>query len=144
MIDPESIGLLFENAKSGTDAENAEIVLDLLSFSYRIVFTQSPSFHGNPYQELAKALIKAPTEPTQEGLPQRLAFIEAALKHLQVDGVVIAEQSFCDPDQFEVPAILAITEKEKIPIVRLPLDPEFSDRARLEGRLQSFLETITK
>lgn len=142
MIDPEVFALLFENAKTDTAAENAEIVLDLLSFSFKSVFTQSPSLQGDPYKELAKALLSTPTEPTQEGLSHRLAFLDQLLGNLRIDGIILAEQSFCDPDQFETPAIIELAAKTKIPIVRLPLDPEFSDRSRIEGKLQSFLETL--
>ena len=42
-----------------------------------------------------------------------------------------------------LPELQKLAEKAKIPAVRLPLDPEFSDQARLEGRIQSFLETLS-
>lgn len=143
MIDPEGIGTLFANAKEGSEIETAEIVFDLLSFTFRTIFTPSPSLQGDPFQELARSLLAAPAEPTQEGLPQRMNFIEALFKKIKIDGIIVCEQSFCDPDQFEVPELLKIANKMKISTVRLPLDPEFSDRARLEGRIQSFLETLS-
>jgi benzoyl-CoA reductase/2-hydroxyglutaryl-CoA dehydratase subunit BcrC/BadD/HgdB len=33
-------------------------------------------------------------------------------------------------------------EEVGVPTVKLPLDSELSDRARIEGRIQTFLETI--
>lgn len=143
MIDPEGIAVLFENAKTSADIESVEIVMDLLSFTYRTVFTSSPSLQGNPFQELAQSILSAPAEPTQEGLPNRLQFLRHVFDQFKIDGLIICEQSFCDPDQFEVPDMLKLAEKKKIFTVRLPLDPEFSDQARIEGRLQSFLETLT-
>jgi benzoyl-CoA reductase/2-hydroxyglutaryl-CoA dehydratase subunit BcrC/BadD/HgdB len=143
MIDPEGIAVLFENAKISAEIEEAEIVLDLLSFSFRTVFHAPPNLQGNPFQELAQSILSAPPEPTQEGLPERLHFLEKLLDTLAIDGLIIGEHSFCDPDQFEIPDILKIAKKKKVLTVRLPLDPEFSDRTRLEGRLQSFLETLS-
>jgi benzoyl-CoA reductase/2-hydroxyglutaryl-CoA dehydratase subunit BcrC/BadD/HgdB len=64
------------------------------------------------------------------------------LTKLSIDGLIICEQSFCDPDQFEAPSLEAAASEVNVPSVRLPLDPEFSDRARLEVRIQSFLETL--
>jgi benzoyl-CoA reductase/2-hydroxyglutaryl-CoA dehydratase subunit BcrC/BadD/HgdB len=143
MVDPEGIAVLFENAKTSADIESAEIVLDLLSFTYRTVFVSSPSLRGNPFHELAESILSAPAEPTQEGLFNRLQFLKHVIARFKIDGLIICEQSFCDPDQFEVPDMLKLAEKAKVLTVRLPLDPEFSDRARIEGRLQSFLETLS-
>jgi benzoyl-CoA reductase/2-hydroxyglutaryl-CoA dehydratase subunit BcrC/BadD/HgdB len=92
---------------------------------------------------MAQSILTAPAEPTQEGLNARLAFLEQVFTKLNIGGLILCEQSFCDPDQFEVPDTLKLAEKKKVLSVRVPLDPEFSDRARLEGRIQSFLETLT-
>ncbi len=143
MVDPEGIALHFENAKINADLEEIEITFDLLSFTFRTTFMKAPNLQGNPFLEMAQSLLTAPAEPTQEGLQKRLQFLEQVFDKLQITGLILCEQSFCDPDQFEVPDTLKLAEKKKIPTVRVPLDPEFSDRARLEGRLQSFLETLS-
>jgi benzoyl-CoA reductase/2-hydroxyglutaryl-CoA dehydratase subunit BcrC/BadD/HgdB len=54
----------------------------------------------------------------------------------------VCEQSFCDPDEFESPSLERAAEEVGVPTVKLPLDSELSDRARIEGRIQTFLETI--
>ena len=64
------------------------------------------------------------------------------LEALSFDGLVICEQSFCDPDEFETPSLLRIADQLGVPSLRLPIDPEISDRSRLIGRLQTFLETL--
>jgi benzoyl-CoA reductase/2-hydroxyglutaryl-CoA dehydratase subunit BcrC/BadD/HgdB len=64
------------------------------------------------------------------------------LSRLNVSGLVVCEQSFCEPDQFEAPSLVDAASEVGVPSVRLPIDPELSDRARLEGRIQSFLETL--
>jgi benzoyl-CoA reductase/2-hydroxyglutaryl-CoA dehydratase subunit BcrC/BadD/HgdB len=92
---------------------------------------------------MAQSILSAPAEPTQEGLPTRLNFIGQVFEKLNIDGLILCEQSFCDPDQFEAPDTLKLAEQKKVLSVRVPLDPEFSDRTRLEGRIQSFLETLT-
>ncbi|MFX1565446.1 MAG: 2-hydroxyacyl-CoA dehydratase [Promethearchaeota archaeon] len=143
MIDPEGFAVHFQNAKTSAGLEDLELTLDVLSFSFRTIFVKPPHLQGDPFTEMARSILSAPTEPTQEGLPARLRFIDQLLQNLRVNGLIISEQSFCDPDQFEVPDTLKLAEKRKIPAIRLPLDPEFSDRIRLEGRIQSFLETLS-
>lgn len=142
MVDPAAFAALFYKAASET-APNAEIVVDLLSFSFRTVFAHPPRLQGNPFEEIAKSLLSHFTEPTQEGLSERLIFLEKILEKFAIDGLIICEQSFCDPDGFEAPATTSIAEKAGIPTIRLYLDAEFSDRARLESKIQSFLETLT-
>jgi len=143
MVDPEGVAFHFNNAKANADLEDLEIAFDLLSFTYRTTFTKAPNLHCNPFTEMAQSILSAPAEPTQEGLHSRLTFLRRVFEKLKIDGLIICEQSFCDPDQFEVPDTLKLAEQKKVLSVRVPLDPEFSDRARLEGRIQSFLETLT-
>jgi benzoyl-CoA reductase/2-hydroxyglutaryl-CoA dehydratase subunit BcrC/BadD/HgdB len=133
--------------------------LDLLSFGFKTVYTPKtlippvnkgskpvgaapePSYEG-PFKAMARAILQAPLEPTQEGLPKRLHFLRQLLPKIGAQGLVVCEQSFCDPDEFESPSLEKAAEDVGIPSLRLPLDPELSDRGRLEGRLQTFLETI--
>jgi benzoyl-CoA reductase/2-hydroxyglutaryl-CoA dehydratase subunit BcrC/BadD/HgdB len=143
MVDPEGIAIHFNNAKTNANLDDVEITFDLLSFTFRTTFAKAPNLQGDPFNEMAQSILSAPSEPTQEGLPDRLEFTNQIFDRLKISGLIVCEQSFCDPDQFEVPDVLKLAEKKKILTVRVPLDPEFSDRARLEGRLQSFLETLT-
>ncbi len=143
MVDPEGIALHFDRAKTSANLDDVELTFDLLSFTFRTTFIKAPSLQGDPFMEMAHSILTAPPEPTQEGLRSRLQFINQVIDKLHITGLVLFEQSFCDPDQFEIPDILKLAEKKKVFAVRVPLDPEFSDRARLEGRLQSFLETLT-
>lgn len=138
MVDPQALATLV----NPTGKNSAEIVLDVLSFGFRTIFTSSPQLGGDPFQAMARALLDAPTEPTQEGLPSRLAFLESMLRHLHIDGLIICEQSFCDPDEFEAPSLAAVAAKAGIHTTRVQLDPELSDRDRVEGKIHSFLETL--
>jgi benzoyl-CoA reductase/2-hydroxyglutaryl-CoA dehydratase subunit BcrC/BadD/HgdB len=143
MIDPEGFSLLFDEANEAIENTEAQLILDIFTFTFRMIFTASPGLRGDPFEEMARSLLTAPTEPTQEGLPRRIRFLEEVLTSLHVDGLIICEQSFCDPDEFEVPALETTAKTHGIPTLRLHLDPEFSDRIRLEGKLQSFIETLT-
>jgi benzoyl-CoA reductase/2-hydroxyglutaryl-CoA dehydratase subunit BcrC/BadD/HgdB len=118
--------------------------LDLLTFGFRTVFTPPVETEGNPFEGAARSILGAPSEPTQEGLPKRVKFLRDVLTHLSIGGLVVCEQSFCDPDEFEAPSTERAAREVGVPTVRLPIDPELSDRARLEGRLQTFLETLDK
>jgi benzoyl-CoA reductase/2-hydroxyglutaryl-CoA dehydratase subunit BcrC/BadD/HgdB len=138
MVDPQALATLIRP----TTRNSAEVVLDMLSFGFRTIFAASPQQQGDPFQAMARALLDAPTEPTQEGLPNRLAFLEEMLRRLRIDGLLVCEQSFCDPDEFEAPSLSAVAAKVGLLTTRLQLDPELSDRARVEGKIHSFLETI--
>jgi benzoyl-CoA reductase/2-hydroxyglutaryl-CoA dehydratase subunit BcrC/BadD/HgdB len=100
------------------------------------------NLEGDPFVAMSRSILNAPSEPTQEGLRGRLEFIKVLLPKLSINGLVVCEQSFCEPDQFEAPSILKVASEAGVPSVRLPIDPELSDRARLRGRIQSFLETF--
>jgi len=139
MIEPQAVASLFEG--SGKYGDQV-IVLDLLSFGFKTVFTPRMNLEGDPFVAMSRCILGAPSEPTQEGLPDRLEFLKLLLTRLSIDGLVVCEQSFCDPDQFEAPSLVKAASEADVPSVRLPMDPELSDRVRLEGRIQSFLETL--
>jgi len=138
MIDPGALVALFTAAGI---SENV-LVIDLLSFGFKTVFTPPCDTEGDPFDSVAKSILASPLEPTQEGLGMRLGFLNEILTKLAIDGLVICEQSFCDPDEFEAPSLEAQASKSGVAVLRLPIDPELSDRERLGVRLQSFLETI--
>jgi hypothetical protein len=139
MVEPTVVASLFK----GSEKIGREIVvLDLLSFGFKTVFTPPVDLEGDPFVAISRSILGAPSEPTQEGLPERLDFLKGVLSRLSIDGLVVCEQSFCDPDQFEAPSLLKAASEVNVPSLRLPMDPELSDRNRLEGRIQSFLETF--
>ena len=139
MTEPLAIASLFNAAgRYGEDV----LVTDLLTFGFKTVFTPSVNLNGDPFDAMSRSILNAPSEPTQEGLRKRLEFLRVLLSKLSINGLVVCEQSFCDPDQFEAPSLVKVAAEVGVPTVRLPIDPELSDRARLEGRIQSFLETL--
>jgi benzoyl-CoA reductase/2-hydroxyglutaryl-CoA dehydratase subunit BcrC/BadD/HgdB len=71
-----------------------------------------------------------------------MGVMKGLLKNLSIQGLIVCEQSFCDPDQFEAPSIEKAACELDVKSIRMPLDPEFSDRGRIETRIQSFLETL--
>ncbi len=139
MIEPSTIAGLVNGVQGFTDSS---LVLDLLSFGFKTVFTPPVSMRGDPFENAARSILGAPGEPTQEGLPERTAFLKAILTKLSIQGLIVCEQSFCDPDEFEAPSLERAAEEVGVATVKLPIDPELSDRARLEGRIQTFIETL--
>lgn len=138
MVEPQAIATII-NSIDGID--DSILVLDLLSFGFKSVFTPPLDKNGAPFEEMAKSILAAPGEPTQEGLHHRMDFLKNLVETLQIDGLIICEQSFCDPDQFEAPSIDKAAIKAGIRTVRIPIDPELSDRARIEVKIQTFLES---
>lgn len=141
MIDPQAIAAIFNGIQGVTDSI---IVMDLLSFGFKTVFTSPILENQEPFEAMAKSILSAPGEPTHEGLQHRMRFLKDLSTALDIDGLVIFEQSFCDPDQFEAPSIERAASEIGLRTVRIPVDPEFSDRSRIEVRIQSFLESISE
>lgn len=139
MVDPQNFTGLFAELENASDDI---VTLDLLSFSFKSVFTPRVTLNGDPFRAIAESILRAPPEPTQEGLTQRVSFLKELIESFGFDGLVVCEQSFCDPDEFETPSLLRVADQLSLPSLRLPIDPELSDRNRLVGRLQTFLETL--
>lgn len=141
MIEPQAIVELFNGME---DVSEDVAVFDFLSFGFKTVFTPTVSTNGDRFFAIAESILGAPLEPTQEGLPERIKFLKSLLTKLSIDGLIVCEQSFCDPDEFEAPSLVKAANAVGIPSVRLPMDPELSDRARLEVKIQTFVETLEK
>lgn len=139
MVEPQAIATLINDMP---DMSDSVIVLDLLSFGFKTVFTESPSKSDDPYLAMAQSVLTAPGEPTHEGLSYRMDALKGLLSNLSIQGLIVCEQSFCDPDQFEAPSIERAASELGVKTVRIPLDPELSDRGRIETRIQTFLETL--
>jgi benzoyl-CoA reductase/2-hydroxyglutaryl-CoA dehydratase subunit BcrC/BadD/HgdB len=139
MVEPQAIAAIINGIP---DISDSAIVLDLLSFGFKTVFTVPPSYADDPFSAMAKSILTAPGEPTHEGLSYRMNAMKGLLKSLSIQGLIICEQSFCDPDQFEAPSIEKAACELDVKTLRLPLDSELSDRGRIETRIQSFLETM--
>jgi benzoyl-CoA reductase/2-hydroxyglutaryl-CoA dehydratase subunit BcrC/BadD/HgdB len=138
MTEPESIARILEVIPNEIEPT---IVLDILSFGFKTIFTLPPE-GDDSYEAMAKSILSSPGEPTQEGLSKRVNYIVNLITNLSIDGLIICEQSFCDPDEFEAPSIEKAITKLDLPVVRLPMDSELSDLSRLGVRIQSFLETM--
>ena len=139
MVEPQAIASLISDIPEISDSV---IVMDLLSFGFKTVFTETPSKSDDPYLAMARSVLSAPGEPTHEGLSYRMNTMKDLLSNLSIQGLIVCEQSFCDPDQFEAPSIERAASELGVKTVRVPLDPELSDRGRIETRLQTFLETL--
>ncbi len=139
MVEPQAISTIMNSIEGYSDVH---LVMDLLSFGFKTVFTPSVDIFGDPYEEMAKSILAAPGEPTQEGLQHRMMFLKQVVDALMIDGIIVCEQSFCDPDQFEAPSIEKAVSEAGVRTIRIHMDPELSDRARIEVKIQTFLESM--
>jgi benzoyl-CoA reductase/2-hydroxyglutaryl-CoA dehydratase subunit BcrC/BadD/HgdB len=139
MVEPQAIATI---VKDLPDISDSVIVLDLLSFGFKTVFTESPSESDDPFAAMAQSVLSAQGEPTHEGLSYRMDAMKGLLSNFSIQGLIVCEQSFCDPDQFEAPSIERAASGLGVKTVRVPLDPELSDRGRIETRIQTFIETL--
>ncbi len=138
MTEPEAIAKIIEILPKTSDSV---IVLDILSFGFKTVFTPPPD-GSDPFSAMAQSILASPGEPTQEGLRNRVTYLKDLISNLNIHGLIVCEQSFCDPDEFETPSLEKAVSEMNLPIVRLPIDPELSDLSRLGVRIQSFLEQL--
>jgi benzoyl-CoA reductase/2-hydroxyglutaryl-CoA dehydratase subunit BcrC/BadD/HgdB len=141
MVEPQAIANVITGIPRISDSI---IVLDTLSFGFKTAFTPSLDMNDEPFEAMAKSILSSPGEPTQEGLSYRMKYLEGLIRALKIEGLMICEQSFCDPDQFEAPSIERTASNQGVRTIRIPIDPELSDRSRMEVRIQSFLESIGK
>ena len=139
MVEPQAIAAIINDIPVFSDSV---IVLDLLSFGFKTVFTVPLYDSEDPFFAMANSILSAPGEPTHEGLSYRMNAMKGLLGNLSIQGLIVCEQSFCDPDQFEAPSIEKAARALDVKTIRLPLDSELSDRGRIQTRIQSFLETM--
>ncbi len=139
MVEPQAIASLINELP---DFSDSYIILDTLSFGFKSAFTQTPTKSDNPFYAMAQSVLTSPGEPTHEGLSFRMEAMKGLLTNLSIQGLLVCEQSFCDPDQFEAPSIERAASELAVKVIRVPLDPELSDRGRIETRIQTFLETL--
>jgi len=78
----------------------------------------------------------------QEDLEARFGNIGRAIKEFKVDGVILYVYKYCDPFGFEVPARKAYLESLGIPVLYLEDEYSMSSIARLQTRIQAFLELL--
>ncbi len=140
MIEPTALADIVRTASPHGDSV---LLLDMFTLGFKTVFTPSPNGSGDPFIESAESILGAPLEPVQEGLPRRLALFRGLLERLSINGVLVCEQSFCDPDEFESPSLEKVAADMGVHCTKLPMDPELSDRVRLEGRVQTLVEAIS-
>ncbi|MHA1227180.1 MAG: 2-hydroxyacyl-CoA dehydratase subunit D [Candidatus Hodarchaeales archaeon] len=124
------------------DIEGFEhVVVDDLSFGRRnwnFVVPKKKFLEG-----LAQAYFERIPDPTAFDMDKRLSNLKNLVKDYQVDGVVLLNTKWCDPEAFEFVAIQNLLKEEQIPYLNLETTPDLSNKGQIQTRLSAFIEMIT-
>jgi benzoyl-CoA reductase subunit C len=136
----------------GSENDDVEFIQLLESFGANIVIddlcTGSRYFwnevipDGDYLSAIAARYINRPPCPVKDLVERRrLPHILDLAKEWGVQGVVIGHQKFCDPHQYDLPAIESMLKKNGIPILFLEYDVTIP-AGQVRTRIEAFIETL--
>ncbi|MFQ6008836.1 MAG: benzoyl-CoA reductase, bzd-type, subunit N, partial [Candidatus Zixiibacteriota bacterium] len=100
-------------------------------------FWNSTEFTGDILQDIANRYIDRPACPTKDWEERtRFPHILKLARDFNVDGVLLIQQKFCDPHEFDIPALQNMFRENDIPTLFLEFDvtvPWGQFRTRIEA-----------
>ncbi|MHA1974297.1 MAG: 2-hydroxyacyl-CoA dehydratase subunit D [Candidatus Hodarchaeales archaeon] len=117
------------------------VVVDDLSFGRRnwnFVIPQKKFLEG-----LTQAYLERIPDPTAYDMNKRLENLKALLKDYQIDGVIMLNTKWCDPEAFEFVPIQNLLKEHEVPFLNLETTPDLSNKGQIQTRLSAFIEMIT-
>ena len=118
------------------DSMDLSVVVDEHCIGTRYFWSITPD-DADPIAAIADRLIAKPPCPNKDLVEKRrMAFLEEIARDFRVQGVIIMQQKFCDPHQWDAPDIKATMEKMGIPTLFLESDivvPVGQFRTRVEA-----------
>ncbi|MDP7469754.1 MAG: 2-hydroxyacyl-CoA dehydratase family protein, partial [Dehalococcoidia bacterium] len=118
------------------DSMDLSVVVDEHCIGTRYFWSITPD-GADPIAAIADRLIAKPPCPNKDLVEKRrMAFLEEIARDFRVQGVIIMQQKFCDPHQWDAPDIKATMEKMGIPTLFLESDivvPVGQFRTRVEA-----------
>jgi benzoyl-CoA reductase subunit C len=105
-------------------------------------FWDEVSPEGDPLAAIAARYIdRIPCPPKDWPERRRLPFILKLAKEYNVQGVLLYQQKFCDPHEFDIPALQQMFKANNIPTLFLEFDVTVP-WGQFRTRVEAFLETI--
>jgi benzoyl-CoA reductase subunit C len=89
----------------------------------------------------ARYIDRIPCPPKDWPERRRLPFILKMAKEYNVQGVLLYQQKFCDPHEFDIPALQQMFKANNIPTLFLEFDVTVP-WGQFRTRVEAFLETI--
>lgn len=72
----------------------------------------------------------------------RVKSLVQLVKSKDADGIIIGLMKFCDPEEYDVPIIMEVCEKEEIPLLNIEIDQQANGLEQAKTRIQAFIETM--
>jgi benzoyl-CoA reductase subunit C len=109
-------------------------------------FVEGPvAGEGDPMRALAERYLTRRPCPTKlDPANRREAALIEAIEAGGVEGVVFAQQAFCEFHSFDYPGLKKLLDAEGIPSVRLDLEQPFAPTGQMRTRLQALSEIISE
>jgi benzoyl-CoA reductase subunit C len=118
------------------DSMGMEVVVDEHCIGTRYFWNITPD-GADPLAAIADRLIAKPPCPNKDlEEKRRMAFLEELTRDFRVQGVIVMQQKFCDPHQWDAPDIKALMDRAGIPTLFLESDivvPVGQFRTRVEA-----------
>ncbi|MEK7848167.1 MAG: 2-hydroxyacyl-CoA dehydratase family protein, partial [Chloroflexota bacterium] len=118
------------------DSLGLDVVVDEHCIGTRYFWSLTPD-GADPIAAIADRLIAKPPCPNKDLVEKRrMAFLEEIARDFRVQGVIVMQQKFCDPHQWDAPDIKATMEKMGLPTLFLESDivvPVGQFRTRVEA-----------
>ncbi|UCG04220.1 MAG: 2-hydroxyacyl-CoA dehydratase [Candidatus Heimdallarchaeota archaeon] len=118
-----------------------QIVTDDLSFgarNFKFSIPQSGFLQG-----YAQAYLERIPDPTAFDMEKRWKGLEEAIRHHNIEGVILLGMKFCDPDSFEFVSIQNNLKDLDIPYLTLETSPDLSNIQQIQTRLSAYIEMLS-
>ena len=119
----------------------AVVVTDDLCTGSRNIWTDVDT-GKDPVEAIANRMIERPPCSAKD-VPgrRRIDHVIGLARDFNVDGVIILQQKFCDPQQWDNPTLMAALDKNNIPGMKLETDLNTLP-GPFRTRVEAFLETL--
>ncbi|MDP6510056.1 MAG: 2-hydroxyacyl-CoA dehydratase [Dehalococcoidia bacterium] len=122
------------------------VVADDLCFGSRYFWNTSPD-GSDPLTAMARRYLERPPCPMKDlhGVRIRPQYLLEMAKNFGVQGAVLIRQQFCDPHEYDMPAVKRLLEENGIPSIDLEQDitmPLGQLRTRVEAHLELVQQEI--
>lgn len=113
---------------------------DFLSTGRRIYPANA---NPDPFERMAKSILEAPPDSTRgASFEERAEFLLDEVHTQRARGVIFYHTKFCEPEQFYLPSLQNVLEKNRIPYLSLEIDVGVPLSNQTITRLEAFVETI--
>ncbi len=128
---------------SALSAAGAFVAADDYAAVGRRVVRRSGPAEADPWLDLVSRQLASPPCPTR-GVDQevRIRHLAALAEGSGARGVLVHVQKFCEPELFDVPAILAAFRERGLPVLVLESELEGALSGQAETRVEAFVELL--